>query len=157
MNKHSTQELSVGHALRDGVARAAAVVALAGVGLIHLLDIPGKFQDTPYMGWMYVGLIAGSILTAGALIRGSDSRAWLAAALLPLGAIVGYALSRTVGLPQAMDDIGNWGEPLGMASLFVEGSLVALSAMVLRERAGAFDRSALVARPSFATTARSSR
>jgi len=37
-----------------------------------------------------------------------------------------------------MGDIGNWGEPLGMASLFVEGSLVALSAMVLRERVGAF-------------------
>ena len=46
-------------------------------------------------------------------------------------------ISRTVGLPQGADDIGNWTEPLGLASLFVEGSLVVLSAAVLRERAGA--------------------
>jgi hypothetical protein len=121
-------------AVRDGVARAAAVIGLAGVGLIHLLDIPGKLQQTPYMFWMYVGLIAGCIVTAGALIRGSHARAWVAAALFPLGAIAGYVLTRTVGLPQAMDDIGNWGEPLGMASLFVEGSLVALSSFVLAAR-----------------------
>jgi hypothetical protein len=30
-----------------------------------------------------------------------------------------------------MDDIGNWGEPLGIASLFVETSLVALATGVL--------------------------
>jgi hypothetical protein len=128
------------HALRDGVARAAAVVGLAGVGLIHLLDIPGKFDETPYMGWMYVALILGSVLTAGALVRGSDPRAWAAAAMLPLGAIVGYTLSRTVGLPQATDDVGNWAEPLGMASLFVEGSLVALGGIVLAGRARAVER-----------------
>jgi hypothetical protein len=145
------------HSLRDVVARAAAVVALAGVGLIHLLDLPGKFEETPYMGWLYVGLIAGSILTAGALIRGSDPRAWLAAALLPLGAIVGYTLSRTVGLPQAMDDIGNWGEPLGLASLFVEGLLVALSGIVLGDRLRAADRGFAIRQPSFGTTLGSSR
>ena len=122
------------HLVRDGVARGAAVVALAAVGLIHLLDIPGKFQETPYMAWLYVGLITGCVLTAAALVRGSDRRAWAAAALLPLGAIAGFTLTRTVGLPQATGDISNWGEPLGMASLFVEGSLVALSAMVLGER-----------------------
>ena len=135
----SNHDPSPTHVVGDGAARAAAAVGLAGVGLIHLLDIPGKFTETPYMGWMYLALIVGCVLTAGALIRGTDPRAWLAAILLPLGAIVGYTLSRTVGLPQATGDIGNWGEPLGMASLFVEGSLVGLGAMVLRDRARAFE------------------
>ena len=36
-------------------------------------------------------------------------------------------LSRTTGLPNAMDDIGNWTEPLGLASLFVEGGVVAIA------------------------------
>ena len=58
-------------------------------------------------------------------------RAWAAAVLLPLGALVGYTLTRTVGLPQATADIGNWTEPLGLASLFVEGSLVALACTML--------------------------
>jgi hypothetical protein len=149
MNKESaTLELSIRHALRDGVARAAAVVGLAGVGLIHVLDAPNTFPEAPYIGWMYVALIVGSVLTAAALIRGSDSRAWFAAALLPLGAIVGFTLTRTVGLPQDMGDIGNWREPLGMASLFVEGSLVALSAMVLRDRAVGVSRRLAFQAPS---------
>ncbi len=144
MNESATLETAV----RDGVARAAAVVGLAGVGLIHLLDISGKFQETPYMAWMYVALIAGCVVTAGALLHGSDPRTWALAALLPLGAIVGYTLTRTVGLPQATDDIGNWGEPLGMASLFVEGLVVTLSGLVLRERARALAR-----RPAIRATA----
>jgi hypothetical protein len=116
------------------VARATAVVGLAGVALIHVVDAPNTFPEAPYIGWMYVALIAGCVLTAGALIRGSDSRAWLAAVFLPLGAIVGFTLTRTVGLPQDVGDIGNWSESLGMASLFVEGCVVALAAQVLRER-----------------------
>jgi hypothetical protein len=37
-------------AIRDGIVRAVAVVGLAGVALIHLLDAPGTFQDAPYKG-----------------------------------------------------------------------------------------------------------
>ena len=104
------------HAVRDGITRTLAIVGLAGVALIHLLDAPGKFTETPYLGWMYVALIAGCLVVAGALVRTSDRRAWAAAAALPAGAIIGYVLTRTTGLPQATDDIGNWGEPLGIAS-----------------------------------------
>ena len=39
---------------------------------------------------------------------------------------------------KAADDIGSWTEPLGMASLFVEGTLAGLSLMILQERAGLF-------------------
>jgi hypothetical protein len=126
---------SLHHVVRDGVTRAVAAVGLTGVALIHLLDAPSKFQETPYMGWMYVALMIGTLATAFALVRGSWSAAWGAAAFLPLCAIVGFVLTRTTGLPQAHDDVGNWSEPLGMASLLVEGSLVALAGYVLGERA----------------------
>jgi hypothetical protein len=123
--------------VRDGVSRAVAVVGLAGVALIHLLDAPGKLSETPYLGWMYIALITGCVVVAAALLRTTDRRAWLSAAALSAGAIAGYTLTRTTGLPQATGDIGNWTEPLGLASLFVEGSLVALSAgvLLLRDRA----------------------
>jgi hypothetical protein len=45
--------------------------------------------------------------------------------------LVAYAVSRSVGLPAATHDIGNWAEPLGLASLFVEGVVVLLSAEML--------------------------
>jgi len=114
-------------AARQYIARAVAVVGLAGVGLVHLLDIIGKFNETPYMGWMYVGLIIACVVAAAALIRSNSREAWVAALLLPLAAIIGFTLTRTVGLPQATDDIGNWAEPLGLASLFVEVCLVGVA------------------------------
>jgi hypothetical protein len=131
MSHEPQSHTTVHDAVRDGIARAVGVVGLSGVALIHLLDAPGKFSETPYLGWMYVALIAGCLVTAAALVASSDRRAWVAAALLPAGALVGYVLTRTTGLPQATGDVGNWSEPLGLASLFVEGSLVALSGAAL--------------------------
>lgn len=118
-------------AIRDGVARAAGVVGLAGIGLIHLLDLPSKLSESPYLGWMYIALIVGAVLCAFELVRTGSNRSWMAGGLLALGAITGYTLTRTTGLPSATGDIGNWLEPLGLASLFVEGILVALSAYIL--------------------------
>jgi hypothetical protein len=120
--------------IRDAIARAVAVAGLAGVALIHLLDAHDTFVSTPYKGVLYAMLIAGSLAAAAMLLRGSDPRAWAAAGALCLGTVVAFVYSRTIGLPQSADDIGNWWEPLGLASLFVEGAVVALSAAVLFER-----------------------
>ena len=130
-------DAAIAAAVRDGVARAVAVAGLAGIALIHFLDLPGTFDEQAYKGVLYLGLIAACLIAAAALIRSSDRRAWLAAALLPLGAVTGYVWSRTIGLPGGADDIGNWTEPLGLASLFVEGSLVTLGAAVLHARQAA--------------------
>src|SRR5438445_960149 len=93
------------HIVRDAIARAVAVVALAGVALVHLLDAPGSFQDAPYKGWLYVALVAGCLGAAGALIRSSDLRAWAAGAALPAGASVAFLISRTAGLPPGADHL----------------------------------------------------
>jgi hypothetical protein len=44
---------------------------------------------------------------------------------------VGFVLTRTTGLPQARDDIGNWSEPLGLAALFVDGAVIAVAGYAL--------------------------
>jgi hypothetical protein len=117
---------------RDVATRATAAVGLAGIALIHLLDSIGKYHETRYVFWLYVGLMVGSVLTAAFVLTRGSRLAWSAAAALATGAIAGYVLSRTTGLPNAKDDIGNWTEPLGLASLFVEGCVVALSVYALR-------------------------
>lgn len=116
---------------RELIARGVAAVGLAGVALIHLLDAPGKFQETPYMGWMYVGLILACLATAAVITHANAREAWLAAIALSASAIVGFTLTRTVGLPKAHDDIGNWSEPLGLASLFIEGALISVAGYAL--------------------------
>ena len=121
-------------AVRQAVLRTLGVIGLSGIALVHLLDLPGKFSEVPYMAWMYVALILGSVALAAVLIRDDDPRAWAAAAALAASVVTGYVLSRTVGLPQSSDDIGNWGEPLGMASLLVEGALLGLAGMMAAVR-----------------------
>jgi hypothetical protein len=129
-----SESRAIRNAVRDGIARTVAVVGLAGFALIHLLDLPDTMSGTPYLGWMYIGLIVSAIGLAGALLRTSDTRVWAAACALVTSVMVGYALSRTTGLPQATDDIGNWSEPLGMAMLFVGGAFLALGGGVLLGR-----------------------
>jgi hypothetical protein len=113
------------------VARSAAVVGLAGVALIHLLELQGKLKEVPYLGVGYIALIVASVV-AGALLLHSNSRAgWMLAGGAALGTIAGFVLTRTVGLPQSTDDIGNWLEPMGIASLFVEAIVVGVAAYAL--------------------------
>jgi hypothetical protein len=128
------EQTAIRSAVTDGITRSVATIGLAGVALIHLLDLPGQLSETPYMFFLYLALMVASVALAAVLIATSDARAWAAATLLAALVIVAYVLSRTSGLPQSSDDIGNWSEPLGMASLFVEGSLVALGSGVLLAR-----------------------
>ncbi|HTC82321.1 MAG TPA: hypothetical protein VK848_12375 [Acidimicrobiia bacterium] len=122
----------------EKIARGVGAVGLAGVGLIHLLDVIDKFHETAYIGGLYLALIAASLVAARHLILVGDQRSWIAAGGLAVAAFLAYAVSRTVGLPASTDDIGNWAEPLGMASLFVEGAVALLSAdMLLRLRRSA--------------------
>jgi len=109
------------------VARGVGAVALATIGLIHLLDAPGKLGETPYMFWLYLALIAGCLLGAALLLRAHSRASWAMAAVLGVSPFLGYVLDRTTGLPGATGDIGNWTEPLGMASLFVETCVITLS------------------------------
>jgi hypothetical protein len=115
----------------EKIARGVGAVSILGVGLIHLLDVVGKFHETAYLGVLYVALMAGCVVAARHLVMVGDRRSWLLAGGLAGATLLAYAVSRTVGLPAATDDIGNWAEPLGLASLFVEGVVVALSAEML--------------------------
>lgn len=107
-------------AIRRGLA-AAGLVAIAA---IHLADLPDKLAEVPYLGWAYIGLIAACLVLAELVITRADRRLMAASAGLAAAVLVGFAVNRTVGMPNAMDDIGNWTEPLGMISLLVEAAVV---------------------------------
>ncbi len=116
------------HLVRDISTRAVVAIGLMGVALIHLLDAVGKYSETRYLFWMYIALIAGCLVTAGAVLFTRSRAALPAAAGLAAITAAGYILSRSTGLPNATQDIGNWTEPIGLASLFVEGTVIAVVA-----------------------------
>ncbi|WP_102125982.1 hypothetical protein [Deinococcus planocerae] len=111
------------------------LMLLAAVAWIHYRDIPGKLGETPYLGWLYILLVAGCA-AAGAWLFTERARAGYAlGALISLGAIVGYVLTRSTGLPGATGDIGNWAEPSGVFALIVEAAFVGLALSRLRRPA----------------------
>ena len=128
---HRTASDDLRGLVTEVAARATVAVGLAGIALIHLLDSIGKWSETRYLFWMYVALMVGSLVTAGAVLFTRSRLSWLAAAGVAASALIGFVINRTVGLPNAMGDIGNWTEPLGLASLFVEGATVAVSLAAL--------------------------
>jgi hypothetical protein len=106
------------------IRRALVAAGLFGIAAIHLVDLPDKMEEVPYLGWAYLGLIAASLVLAELVAIRADRRLMAASAGLSAAVLVGFAINRTIGMPGAMDDIGNWTEPLGMVSLLVEAAVV---------------------------------
>ena len=114
-----------GTAPHDVIRRAVIVLGLLALALIHLLDLNGKLHETPYLGGLYIALIIASLATAQLTAVREHRLVYVAAASIMAGTMAGYILSRTTGLPSSSVDIGNWLEPLGLASLFVEAVVIA--------------------------------
>ena len=120
----------------------------AFVVAIHVADQGGltAMADPPYKGYLFYALEIGGTFAALLLsTRRTASGGWVLALGVSIGPASGYILSRSVGLPHYADDIGNWMEPLGVASLVVEGSLFvcALAALIADHRVFAAELHAL--------------
>jgi hypothetical protein len=94
------------------------IIVILTTGLIHLYNAPGEFQDAPYMGILFFGFFLASIVSAIGIYRGELLWGWILGGLLCIGAIVGYFVSRTVGMP--ISGIEDWGPPLAYFSILLE-------------------------------------
>lgn len=97
-------------------------------GIIHFYDAPDAFSEVAYKGVLFVLNGVGAIVAAIGILRGA-AWGWLLGLLIAGGAIVGYVISRTVGMPGLPVD--PWLEPLGVLSLVVEGLFALLAVYVL--------------------------
>jgi hypothetical protein len=118
----------------DAALRVSGIGLLVAIVVIHLADIADKFEEVPYLGVGYVGLIAGCVVAAVLLAQPDPTwrdRGWMIGGGVAALTLVGFVLTRTVGLPAATEDLGNWSEPLGIWSLVTEGLMVLLAAVAL--------------------------
>lgn len=115
-------------AVAESTTRSTVLVGLATLIVIHAIDGVDKWSEANYIFWMYMGAIAASVACGAVLMlaqsRETVRRALLAAAGIAGSVFLGYVISRTTGMPNATDDIGNWTEPLGLASIVSEGLTV---------------------------------
>jgi hypothetical protein len=109
-------------------AEGLGALSLIGVAATHLLDLGNKLEEAPYMGALFIVLIGGSIVAAVILLGGRRAPvAWRVGVTLSVVAMLGYLLSRSVGLPQLGDHVGHWADPAGIAALTFEAVIVLLA------------------------------
>ncbi|HVE26313.1 MAG TPA: hypothetical protein VNC22_12955 [Sporichthya sp.] len=133
LTTHTTRTSQVGDLVRAWPTRVAAATLAVAVSFIHVKDQGGltALRDPAYLGQGYRLLeIAGVLVALGMFVLPSIPT-WVLAGGVALGPLVGFTLTRTVGLPNATDDIGNWGEALGVAAVSVEVALLAIALGVL--------------------------
>ena len=113
--------------------KIVAVVAIVATSLIHLETARDAFGDTTYKGLLFVANGVGALVAAVGVYRDRADWGWLLGALVAGGAVLGYVLSRTVGLPGLPAEPDAWLEPLGVAAVVAEVAFLMAFAMTRRQ------------------------
>lgn len=98
---------------------------------VHIPLVPEHLREAPYIGVLFILLSVACVALAIMVTAHDTPWIWaISAALSPL-ALIAFVWSRTIGLPQITDDIGNWTEPLCFPTVAAEALTVALVLVVL--------------------------
>jgi hypothetical protein len=108
----------------------AAAVLVAGAA--HVPPVPEHLSKAPYIGVLFIGLAVVCAGIAGLLVWRHTHGVWRLAAAVTSATALAYLASRTVGLPEIGDDVGNWSDPLGTIAMAAELATVALACVALR-------------------------
>jgi hypothetical protein len=125
---------SLKEAVDDAIARTATIGGLMAIAVIHILELPDTLSDQGYVGGLFIAAIVACLVLAAAFTRMTDTRVWGAAGGLAALVLLGYILSRSVGLPGFTDYKGDWSNTLGLVSMVAEGLVVCLTGAVLAAR-----------------------
>jgi hypothetical protein len=118
------------------MARGPAGGGLLAIAALHVAAAGEEWADNRTIFWLFMALAAACAALALRLAQGVDRRAWAFVSLLAASALAGYLLSRTTGVPGDADDVGDWGNRLGLAALAVEAVLLPLALTRLRTSPG---------------------
>lgn len=105
-----------------------SIALIIVTGVLHFIEAPEYFEETAYMGVLFVLNGTGALAAAYGIYK-RQNWGWLLGLLIAGGSIIGYALSRTVGLPNIA--VKEWFETIGILSLVVEGLFVLLALKTL--------------------------
>ena len=108
----------------------AGLMLVLATGLIHGVEGPANYHEAAYKGILFFLNAAGALVAAKGIYRGEKLWGWTLGVLISAGALILYIVSHTIGLPGLEID-EEWFEPLGVASLLVEGLYVLVYASVM--------------------------
>lgn len=105
--------------------RVLAALGAIGEAVAHIPVTQEHLTEAPYIGVGFVLLTVAGLLLAQLLLTADTTAVWASTAVIAGLALASYALSRTIGLPQIGDDVGNWTEPLAIVAITAEAIMLA--------------------------------
>jgi hypothetical protein len=111
-----------------------AAAGAIGEAVVHIPLLESHLTEAPYIGVGFLLLIVAGFTVGTKLLVAPDKRAWALCGLVATLALLGYILSRTVGLPQIHDDIGDWQDPLGTLAILCEFTMLVATLVQLAVR-----------------------
>jgi hypothetical protein len=109
----------------------ASFLLLVAAGT-HIPLIRAHLQEAPYVGWLFIALSAVCIVLAVVIVFVDNPGVWIISGAVCLAAVVAFLASRTIGLPEIRDDVGDWTEPLGIPAMASEVLMVVLACAHVR-------------------------
>jgi hypothetical protein len=100
--------------------RSNVILGLYSLAGVHVMDLPAKWSETFYLAIAYILVIIFAAIVIERLTVKGSVLDYLGAAGASVAVLMAYVVNRSVGMPGAMDDIGNWFEPLGLLSIAIE-------------------------------------
>jgi hypothetical protein len=127
----------------DLVWRWPVGLGLFAAAIAHVIPAEQHLDGAPAWGVLFVVFVT-TATGVGALVLGHDSTLTYSAALVLAGmALLTFVTSRVVALPGIADDVHNWSDAWGTASIVVEAFTAAFAGIALRlarDRGAAVDR-----------------
>ncbi len=100
---------------------------------VHVPLVPMHLREAPYVGVLFIVLAVVCVALAVAVVLHDSAMVWELSGTVTLLALVAFLASRTVGLPQIGDDVGNWSDPLGFPAITAELLATLVAAYALKQ------------------------
>jgi len=114
--------------MNTAALRYVAIVAALVSAVVHAQLVPEHLEEVPYIGTLFlIGTVLLVLAVIALLVRPWRRAGWWLGSLVCSGMIVGYVLSRTIGLPQGYKE--EWGDTAGTVSLVVQAVFLLAAAL----------------------------
>jgi len=109
--------------MRSKLFRWLAIALIVEIGLLHIYNAQAEYEEAAYMGYLFAANFFGALAAARG-IKNNQLWGWMLGMVIAIGSIVGYAWSRTLGMPGMV--VEEWLSPFGIVAISLEGAFIIL-------------------------------